>query len=122
MEGEFYFVNKTNHHVTFSSGFEKYSLSPQSSSAAMMTHELSDKVVSASDYYSPLIDDKARKSPNQPIVIKFDHMKCIVIKDDKGENNPLNIGSYIAERKDDRKYRFTFTFTEADYNRATNCL
>ena len=121
MEGEFYFVNKTNYNIVFSPGFEKYNLQPHTVSTVFRTSDLSGKVVEPSSFASPLYKENVPMPPKQTIVIKFDGKRCMVIKDEKGENNPLNINSYTAEKLGERKYKFTYTFTDADYERAVAC-
>jgi len=52
--------------------------------------------------------------------VSFDRTKCLDLSILE-TNNPSNLRHYKAEKLSERKYKFTYTFTEADYNRAVNC-
>lgn len=54
------------------------------------------------------------------LVIQFDGNKCLTMTN-SSVNSLLNISNYSAEKIDAFNYKFTYTFTEADYNRATIC-
>jgi hypothetical protein len=121
MEGEFYFVNNTAHQINFNAGFEKYNLAPNGRSNAFIISDISDKSISEDSFYVPFLKEKAYKIPAEPIIIKFDNNRCIIIRDMLGNHNPLNTTSYSSERISERKYKFTYTFTEADYAAAVAC-
>ncbi|KLT63872.1 hypothetical protein AB669_19240 [Pedobacter sp. BMA] len=121
MEGEFYFVNNTAHHISFSSGFEKYNLAPNSISPAFIVSDISDKSITEPSFYAPFLKENAYKLPAEPIIMRFENSKCVVIRNMLGNRNPLNINSYSSERLTERKFKFTYTFTESDYIEAPAC-
>jgi hypothetical protein len=121
MEGEFYFVNSTSHQITFSTGFEKYNLAAKATGPIFTVSDIGDKEITASSFYTPFIKEQAYNIPQQPIIIRFDNQKCTSINGNSGAHNILDISSYNNEKIGERKYRFTYTFTEEDYNRATLC-
>ncbi len=58
---------------------------------------------------------------NGGLTIRFNQTRCLVTTF-YTEHSPLNINSYSNEGKiGESTYKFTYTFTEADYNRATTC-
>lgn len=121
MEGQFYFVNSSSHSITFSAGFEQYNLEANSTSKPFMITDISDREIPAGSYHPPFSKESAFKIPIEPIGIKFDNSRCITLLDDSGTHNILNIASYSSEKLGERKYKFVYTFTESDYNRAVSC-
>lgn len=115
MQGDFYFVNETNHQITYAiSGFEKFNIAPKS---FILIKDMQDgrEDVKPSYYHSPLIDEGVKNS----FVVKFDNNKCLETFNSK--HSPLNIENYTNEKTGKRTYKFTYTFTQADYNDAINC-
>lgn len=121
MEGEFYFINNTARKITFSAGFEKYNLAPNARSTVFIISDISDKAISEDSFYVPFLKEESYKVPLEPIIINFGNNKCIIMREMLGNRNPLNIKSYFRERLSERKYKFTYTFTEADYSAAPVC-
>ncbi len=116
--GVFNFVNQTKYKITFSTKasptvYEKFSILPNSTTTIEDTQD-GVKEVNSSTFHSPLIGFVP------PIVVKFDNIKCLEITS-VSEHTPLDIKNYVAEKLGERKYKFTYTFTDADYNRATTC-
>lgn len=56
-----------------------------------------------------------------PITIKFDNNKCLINQTIDSMHRVLDIKNFAAEKVDRFTYNLTYTFTEADYNRATTC-
>ena len=109
---EFHFENKTNHAITYNSGFEKYNVAAMSTTIVKES-QYAGKNVTAEGYMIPF-------GPN-PFIIHFGQLKCIKDHHPDSTHSVLNFKSYIAEKIGDRTYKFTYTFTEADYNRAVAC-
>lgn len=55
------------------------------------------------------------------INIKFNGNRCLSNQVATSEHSPLNIKNYVVENIDKYTYKFTYTFTEADYDRAITC-
>ncbi|RZJ75283.1 MAG: hypothetical protein EOO45_06110 [Flavobacterium sp.] len=121
MEGEFYFINNTSRQISFSAGFEKYNLAPNERSTVFKVSDISDKSISEDSFYVPFLKEESYKLPNEPIIINFGNNRCLIVHDMLGNRNPLNIKSYSSERLAERKFKFTYTFTEADYSAAPAC-
>ncbi len=113
--GEFYFVNETNYHITYPKGFEKYNIAPMSTIKFNESQFSGKESAEPSDFKSPLV------ALDGKITISFDQKKCIVNETRGNVHSVMDISNYTAERKEKRTYRFTYTFTEADYNRAITC-
>ena len=111
---EFHFVNKTNHAITYNEGFEKYNVAAMSTTIVKESQS-AGKNVTAEGYHRPFIDSRGS------IILKFDQDKCIIDHPLDSPNSIINLKNYVAEKIGDRTYKFTYTFTEADYNRAVAC-
>ena len=114
-EGEFYFVNKTTHKIAIIEQRLNLEIEP------LQTYYLSQiqpsqKVVRPEDYQHPLSEGIGT---SLEVTIHIGD-KCLKqVKSDV--NSILNIKSYTAEKLGERKYKFTYTFTDADYERAVAC-
>lgn len=122
--GEFYFVNNTSHIITYEyknsvgnqGTLNKYNIQPNNTTYVEQTQE-SGQTVDAADFYAPFYKDYDFRFP---LTVKFDNTNCGDATTDS-EHSPLNIKNYVAEKLGERKYKFTFIFTEADYNKAVAC-
>ena len=110
---EFHFVNKTNHTITYNKPFEKYNVAAMSTTIVKESQS-AGKNVTAESYHRPFMEFGG-------IVLKFDQDKCIIDHPLDSPNSIINLKNYVAEKIGDRTYKFTYTFTEADYNRAVTC-
>ena len=113
-DGEFYFINQTNHTITYNNLFEEYNLAPKATILIKQTQDVIGKF-NVNDYFSPFL-----MRTKEPIIIKFNADKCLQATM-TSENSILDIKSYNAEKINKYTYKFTYTFTEADYNRAVTC-
>lgn len=113
--GHFYFVNRTGHSISYDPLFQEYNLS---ANQTLFINQVQGekKAFRVEDYFSPFLMKR-----NGPISIRFDGNKCLLDQSLTSEHSPLNIKNYIAEKIDKYTYKFTYTFTEADYNRAVAC-
>jgi hypothetical protein len=113
--GHFLFVNKTSYAITYPTLFEEYNILPNSTVLIKQTQD-GIRSLDVSDYFSPfLIRSKG------PITIKFNGNKCLLYSSSNDIHSILDIKSFEAEKVDKFTYKFTYTFTESDYNRATAC-
>ena len=118
-EAEYYFVNETNHVITYPIGYERFNISPKSIIVIKESIYIGSRAngAKASDYISPL----SLESSTNKLTIKFDNLKCLIEVKENDVNSVRNIKNFVAETINDNNYKFTYTFTEADYNRATTC-
>jgi hypothetical protein len=116
--GTFNFVNQTNYTITFYNKlspirYAEYTILPNSVTSIEKTQD-AIKDVNSTTYHSPFIGF------TPPLIVKFNSVKCLEITPES-EHTPLDIKNYAAEKLGERSYKFTYIFTEADYNRATIC-
>jgi hypothetical protein len=116
--GEFVFINQTSYAITYEVKIGKYNILPHSTTTVIDTQD-SGITAEANDYSSPFNEEYMVASID-PLVVRFDQTKCWMVNRNS-DHSLLNIKSYVAEKLGDRKFKFTYTFTEADYNRATIC-
>ena len=113
--GQYYFVNETDYHITYNSGLEAFNIPPKSTTVfEEKTKGEGKKISEVSNFKDPFIR-------NEVVTIKFNNVKCLLNVKKEDAHSVRNINSYTAKRIDDYRFQFTFTFTEADYNRAVNC-
>ena len=114
--GEFYFVNKTNYKITYDQvNLQKFNVNANGTTVISTSYN-GGKDVNPDSYIIPLME------PTRGVVnIQFGANKCLLKQDRNSENSILNIKNFISEKLGVRKYKFTYTFTEADYNRAVAC-
>jgi len=113
--GKFYFVNNTNHRITYDKGLEAFNVGPNETIIVSQIQD-SGKSVIQSSYISPFL-----LRSNGLITIRFDNNKCLIDEKRGDPHSVMDISNYIPEKIDKRTYKFTYTFTEADYNRAVTC-
>ena len=113
--GEFYFVNETNYNITYEFGIEKFNVAPKSTTIIKEKFRGEGNEATASNYVSPL------SYYGKELHIKFNNMKCLINVKDDDINSVRNIKNFIAKKVGENNYRFTYTFTEADYTRAVTC-
>ena len=112
-DGEFLYINSTNHAIDF--------LTPHFNSFNLL--ELKTHLIKEYQVAGKKIAEETFRTPFTNInslVIKFDGNRCLTMTN-LSENSLLNIKHYSVEKIDDRTYKFTYKFTEADFNRATTC-
>ena len=124
---EYIFVNNTSHIITYmqipnnvnSQEFEQYNIGPKSSINIKRTGE-GAKNMQANNFMSPFGDNNAYKGLGLKLIVNFDGERCWILPFE-GEHSPMDIKSYISEKIGHNNYKFTYTFTEEDYNRAVVC-
>ena len=116
---EVYFVNQTNYNITYGQGFGEFNVKAKSTILIKQSRDGISPVLTNDTFLSPLLV-KSRPFIN-PFFVYFDLNKCL-IQTRTTENGVFNADSYKQLEKIGKiTYKLTFTFTEADYNRAVNC-
>ena len=113
--GDFYFVNETNYSISYPTEFEIFNILPKSTTFFKQTITKGGNVIvnsQISDYQVPL--------QNFSGTIKFNNAKCLN-NNIGNEHSIQEIKNYVTERTGDNTFKFTYTFTEADYNKAAIC-
>ena len=114
--GEFVFVNKTNYNITYDQvNLQKFNVVANGITVFPTSFD-GGKDLNPASYLSPLM------GLNSGLVnIQFGANKCLLKQNQNSENSILNIKSFVSEKLGIGKYKFTYTFTDADYNRAVTC-
>jgi len=116
---ENHFVNETNYAITYPTGYEKFNVPAKSSIIVTERAKSGGKGgVRESDFPSPL----SILSPVVQLTIKFGQSKCLVDVRVDDLHSVRDIKNFKAETLGDNHFKYTYTFTEADYTRATSCL
>lgn len=110
---EFVFVNTTNYSINFQDKLSGISILPQQNYLRKEVM-LGDRKVRVEKYRSPFYYAG-------PINIKFDNMKCLLQITFESKHSFMDIKNFVMEKVNERHHKFTYTFTEADYNRAVAC-
>lgn len=113
-------VNQTQHDITFIPEFSVNNLAANKTLEKSITTDANSYNDSPKNYFSIFGDNAAIKGLGLKFVVKFNGNKCWQ-PPYEGEHSPLDINSYVAKKVENNNYIFTYTFTEADYNRAVNC-
>ena len=114
--GVFILNNQTPHFIKISYSDEIFEISPNGK-LAINRIQSSSKRVNVDNYVDPIA--QTRNEPFNKVIVNVGG-KCLNTSK-ISENSIINIKNYISEKIDDRTYKFTYTFTEADYNRAVIC-
>lgn len=115
---ENHFINETDYSITYPTGYEKFNVSPKSTTIITERGKGAGKGgIRESDLTSPLFSF----SPESLFTIKFNQTRCLVQVKVDDEHSVRNIKNFKTEKIGENHYKFTYTFTEADYNRATIC-
>jgi len=116
---EFKIVNKTNYNITFEEPLlQEYNVLANGTKVFTVTQRTGTRIKRAlpSDYFSQF------SLPGRDmLLVKFNGNMCLSMKGKEGINNIRDINSFVAEKLGNVNYKFTYTFTEADYNRAVAC-
>ena len=115
MGAEYIYINSTNHAISFFTphvySFKLLGLKTH----LIKLNEVGRKKNGPETYITPFNNTDSE-------IIQFDGNRCLIMTtSNSSQNSLLNISSYTAEKVDKYNYKFTYTFTEADYNRATTC-
>lgn len=114
-EGQFYFVNNSTHKIAFIEKRLKFEIEP-SKTFYLQQVQSSPKVIKPEDYEDPITQEIG---PSLEVTIRIGD-KCLKqVKSDI--NSILNIKNYKSQKIENYKYKFIYTFTDADYERAVAC-
>lgn len=114
---EFVYVNQTSHVITFPKGIVTINIKPNETISSKISEEGADKNLTRDSY---LTTPKAFDTFDVYKIMYFDNLRCLDLSKDF-EHSPAELKNYVAEKIGKRTYKFTYTFTEADYNRAVAC-
>ena len=112
---EFYFVNETNYTITSEAGVGIFNVGPKSTTVFKEERISEKKKPLISNSESPL------KHFSSEINIRFNNVKCLLNVKENDVNSIRDIKNFVAEKVNDNTFKLTYTFTEADYNRAVTC-
>lgn len=115
-KAEFVYINETNYTIRFPNGMEIITLNPKQTIKSNITVGANEVVNETTYNNTPKLFD-IFKTFN---IVFFNDLKCLDLSKEL-KHNPSQIKDYVAEKIGDRTYKFTYTFTEADYNRAVAC-
>lgn len=113
--GQYYFINETNYAIAYDTGLEKFNIDPKSTTLFQENSRGEGKSATALNFSSPF------KHFGKELNIKFNNAKCLLNVQENDINSIRNIKNFKAEKLGDNHYKFTYSFTEADYNRAVTC-
>jgi len=111
----YHFVNDTNYNISSDSGLERFNVPAKSTTVINESYRGGGDGASAPPLYSNLF--QYGKTFN----IKFDNIKCLINIKADDIHSVNNLKNYAVEKIDNYTYKLTYTFTEADYNRALTC-
>jgi hypothetical protein len=113
VQGTYVYVNSTDSLIDVKSGVYNFKIKPNDSHKIEQGGEGSEDV-SAQNYVPPMIS----------AVVKYGNEKCDTLdsgfKVGAGEGI-TGISNYTSEKISKRHYKFTYTFTNLDYNKARPC-
>ncbi len=113
--GIFYFVNQTNHNITYENLFQEYNVAPNATIEIVQPQYANEKF-DVNKYFSPLLAKR-----KDTVSIRFNNNRCLTNQTINSIHSVLDIKNFVREKIGNISYKFTYTFTEADYNRATTC-
>lgn len=115
---DYYFVNNTSFDIVYPIGFKEYNVKANST-VVVSKIQVSNKNLDG-NYSTPFHADNNSNTAYIPFSIKLGN-KCLVFSE-ASKHSLFDIKSYVNNGQiDKRKYKFTYTFTEEDYSRATDC-
>jgi hypothetical protein len=111
--GTFAYINNTDSLIEVKGGTYDFKINPNESHSINQAGE-GPKEVNEKSYVSPILS----------AVLIFNNSKCDTL--DSGLNLRNGVGitgieNYTSEKVGERHYKFTYTFTEEDYNKAVLC-
>jgi hypothetical protein len=114
-QGEFDLVNATARKVVIADPNKTYEILP-GATLHISQVQPSNKDVVVESYEDPFTQEVG---PRLSLTVKIGD-KCLTASKDS-EHSILHIASYQSQKLDERSYKFTYTFTDADYGRAGDC-
>jgi hypothetical protein len=114
----YHFVNDTNYNISYDSGLEKYNVTAKSTTVLKQFHRGGG---SNGESAPPLYNHPFFEVYGKKINIKFNNVKCLLDVKVDDAHSIMDLKNYTVEKIDNFNYKLTYTFTEADYNRAVTC-
>lgn len=114
---EFYLINQTNHLIKLDYPSYQFTIEP-GKTFVIKDEQDGGKASTAEPYLNNPIPNLLNIGERK-VMIKIGN-KCFV-STDNSEHSLINMKSYVGEKLGERWFKFTYTFTEADYERATAC-
>ena len=123
--GEYHIVNITNYNITFEKELETCNVIPKGTTIIYDTQE-SRKNMKPADYlnaadFSNPIDRLKLGTINIKYTKSDGTAKCLLKQTKDSINSILNPDKFISEQIGERTYKFTYYFSNSDYNRAVTC-
>lgn len=114
--GEYHYINNTNYEITYEANMSRYNVAPKSTTIIKRTiRGVGKKSATVANYEVPT--DLYSGEPT----IKFNNLRCLIKVKADDVNSVRNIKNYVAEKISENNFKFTHTFTDADFNRAVAC-
>ncbi|WP_412466720.1 hypothetical protein [Pedobacter sp. KLB.chiD] len=112
---QYEFINKTQYSIKVIESRSpdiSFKIDKGSTYSLLREQDGSDKIVTEQSYISPFFSSQ--------VIIEFDNTRCLNMTS-QSEKSVFNLENYSSIRMNSRKYKFTYTFTEQDYDRAVAC-
>ena len=111
-------INETNYRIDFPLAYEKYNVAPRSrTTVTQVSKSVGKNGTKVSDFPSPFYSLNTKDD----FTIKFGQTKCLANIKIEDEHSIRDIKNFVAEEIGENHFKFTYTFTDADYNRAVTC-
>ena len=113
---QFYYVNDTDYTIRLINQSKKHIFLPRQTTI-INQDQAGDGKVNTDDFKDPFTNDI--NIEGKELIFQLED-KCLT-HTVNSEHSIINLKNYVAERVNKITYKFTYTFTEADYNRAVAC-
>jgi len=113
---QFYFINDTDYKIKLINQYREYVFLPRQTTV-INDEQVGDGNVDVEDFRDIFTDDISLKG--KELIFQIGD-KCLKYTTNS-ERSIINLKNYSAEKINKITYKFTYTFTEADYNRAVTC-
>jgi hypothetical protein len=115
---EFRYLNSTSKKIVMDYPKKKFAIEANGGEYYFEVKGIGPKTISP-DSYNFSLPINLTEENRIPVTIKIGE-KCFT-STERSEHTLINVNSYQIEKIDEGHYKFTYTFTEADYNLAVNC-
>lgn|GEM_PF-1284825 len=115
---EFHYLNSTSKKIVMDYPKKKFAIEANGGEYFFEVRGIGPESISPDSYNFGLPINLTEEN-RIPVTIKIGD-KCF-ISTETSEHTLINVNSYKIEKINEGHYKFTYTFTEADYNRAVNC-
>ncbi len=115
-EAEFYFINNTTHNIELLQPYFKFMVLPNQTNI-ILEEQVGDGKVDKEDFRN-LFTNNVKITDT---LLSFKIGDRCLMQTKNSEHSIMNLKNYVAEKRDNITYKFTYTFTDADYERAVIC-